>query len=307
MTLADSSASGAFVSRDAALARGGSPRRVRSPARPRALVRGGAWAAPRPAVYSDHPCGARHCRRGDGGRGSSRRRRDGADRAPRCERSISAQCAPDPRSATRPLRTSTRRVGGTPQARRGARFRLGRDRCRKPEPGAPAPARNSEQPDGVSGSIPNPPAPARPGHRCTTMRSSQGPGRAFPARPDLVHFERLVDARLGAAQSLSARCGSRLDESALVGDDDEPGAAACVESERSLRNVRWTNALDAAAAARGDAERAKRRQDVGLGAPPAQAVDDRVRAVRRAERLHPPRRVHASGGPAAGGSSASVA
>jgi hypothetical protein len=33
------------------------------------------------------------------------------------------------------------------------------------------------------------------------------------------------------------RCGSRLDESALVGDDDELGAAACVEFEKDAADV----------------------------------------------------------------------
>ena len=147
---------------------------------------------------------------------------------------------------------------------------------------------------------------------CRGDRARPAPRRVASHRVEheLRLAKRQVARLAGGDPGLGLGCGRRARAAAAASPAGWSARAAGSNSWAiwSLRNARWTDALDAARQREvEDAERAQRRRDVDLGAPPAQAVDDRVRAVRRAERLHPPRRVHAPGGPAAGGSSASVA
>ena len=68
---------------------------------------------------------------------------------------------------------------------------------------------------------------------------------------------------------------------------------------RRWRSTRSANELETARQRKiEDAQRHSDYQDVHLGTPPTQPVDDRVQDVRRVELLHAPRRVHAGDEPA---------
>jgi hypothetical protein len=83
---------------------------------------------------------------------------------------------------------------------------------------------------------------APPGRCGSAQRASRGARRSSISGVWWTFARTLASHRSGAARSLFVRCGSRLDESALVGDDDELGAAACVEFEKDAADA-WVFAV----------------------------------------------------------------